>query len=146
MMTRSLAALALLALATPALADGDATKGEQLFNRCKVCHSIVKDDGTAVVKGGLTGPNLYGVIGRVAASGPKGNSADPFSYGPGLRELGKTGLIWTEALVAQYVENPTAFVKEKTGDAAARSNMAFMLSKGGADVAAYLASVGPAAK
>ena len=27
---------------------------------------IVADDGTEIVKAGLTGPNLYGVVGRVA--------------------------------------------------------------------------------
>ncbi|MBI1219236.1 MAG: cytochrome C [Rhodobacteraceae bacterium] len=139
-----LAGLAVIALAAPAFADGDAAKGATQFNKCKACHSIIKDDGTAVIKGGLVGPNLYGVIGRVAASGHKAGSADEFNYGPGLKELGKTGMVWTQDLVAQYVADPTAFVKEKTGDQAARSNMAFKLPTGGDDVAAYLASVGPA--
>lgn len=132
-----LAGIALLALAGPALADGDAAKGEQTFNKCKACHSIIKDDGTPVVKGGKIGPNLYGVIGR------KAGSEAGFNYGTGLKELGKD-VTWTQELIAEYVKNPTAFVKEKTGDQAARSNMAFMLAQGGADVAAYLASVGPA--
>lgn len=139
MKTQILASLALLALAGPALADGDAAKGAQVFNKCKACHSIVKDDGTDVVKGGKIGPNLYGVIGR------KAGTEAGFNYGPGLKELGEKGVVWDQALVAEYVKNPTAFVKEKTGDAGSRSNMAFMLPQGGEDVAAYLASVGPAA-
>ncbi|MDE3080071.1 MAG: cytochrome C [Paracoccaceae bacterium] len=146
MKTPILAAFALTIVAGPALAAGDAAKGAQDFMKCKACHSIIKDDGTAIVKGGILGPNLYGVIGRPAASGKRANNGQPFTYGPGLKELGQKGVVWTEDLVAEYVKNPTAFVKSHTGDAAARSNMAFMLSQGGEDVAAYLASVGPAAK
>ena len=145
MKAQILAGLAVIALAAPAFADGDVAKGETQFNKCKACHSIIKDDGTAIIKGGMVGPNLYGVIGRVAASGHKAGSADAFGYGPGLLELGKTGMVWTQDLVAQYVTDPTAFVKAQTKDDAAKSNMAFMLPTGGADVAAYLASVGPAA-
>lgn len=141
-----LASIALIALAGPALAAGDVTKGAHDFMKCKACHSIIKDDGTAVVRGGILGPNLYGVIGRKAATGKRSNNGKPYNYGRGLRELGKKDLIWTQALVAEYVKNPTAFVKKHTGDFSARSNMSFHLSRGGADVAAYLASVGPAAK
>lgn len=143
MRTQIIAVLGLLALATPALADGDAAKGEQVFNKCKACHSIVKPDGTPVVKGGMVGPDLYGVIGRAAASGTAANGK-PFNYGTGLQALGKDGVVWTQALVAEYVKNPTAFVHEKTNDNSLRSNMSFMLAQGGEDVAAYLASVAPA--
>lgn len=136
-LTPILVATALLA-AGPVLAAGDAEKGAKEFNKCKACHAIVADDGTAIVKGGKTGPNLYGVVGRKAAS------EEGFKYGAGLVELGETGLVWDEALITAYVTDPTAFVKEKTGDAAAKSNMTFKLAKGGEDVAAYLASVKPA--
>ena len=63
-------ATALLALmATPALADdGDVAKGEKEFNQCKACHMIQDDAGTDIVKGGKTGPNLFGVVGREIAS------------------------------------------------------------------------------
>ena len=60
-------ALAFALLAAPAFA-GDAAKGESDFKKCKACHSIVADDGTAIVKGGKVGPNLYGVIGRQIGS------------------------------------------------------------------------------
>ena len=129
--------LAALALATPALAAGDAAKGEADFKKCKACHSIIKADGTAVVKGGKTGPNLFGVIGRTA-----GTAAD-FKYGDSVVAAGAAGLVWDEALIAAYVADPTAFLKEKTGDDAAKSRMTFKLAKGGEDVAAYLASVAP---
>ena len=134
-----IAALA-LGLATPALAGaapGDAEMGARDFGKCKACHSIV--NGTEVIaKGGMTGPNLYGVIGRVV-----GSEAD-FRYGPGLAEANATGFVWTEAALAAYVTDPTGWIRELTGDPAARSRMTFRL-KDGADVAAYLASVAPAA-
>lgn len=145
MKTQIIAALAAMALAQPALAAGDIAKGKRDFLKCKACHSVVKPDGTKVVPGGILGPDLYGVIGRKAGTGIASNTLKPFNYGKGLKELGKDGVVWTEALVAEYVKNPTAFVRKHTGDNSARSNMSFMLPKGGEDVAAYLASLAPAA-
>lgn len=135
--TTLVAALALAALAAPAFA-GDAAKGEKEFNKCKACHAIIADDGTEIIKGGKTGPNLYGVVGRAVAS-----VAD-FTYGDSIKALGATGAVWDEASIATYVADPTAYLKDKTGDAAAKSKMTFKLAKGGEDVAAYLASVKPA--
>ena len=60
-------ALGALMLATPAMA-ADPAAGESDFKKCKACHAIVASDGTEVVKGGKTGPNLGGVIGRPIAS------------------------------------------------------------------------------
>jgi cytochrome c len=132
-----IAGLALAALAAPAFA-GDAAKGESEFKKCKACHSIIADDGTEIQKGGKTGPNLYGVIGRQI-----GAAAD-FKYGDSIIAAGADGTVWDEALLAAYVADPGAWLKEKTGDAAAKSKMTFKLAKGGEDVAAYLASVKPA--
>ncbi len=138
-MKLTLIALAAATLvAAPALAAGDAEKGAKEFNKCKACHMIVADDGTAIVKGGKTGPNLYGVIGRPVAS-----VAD-FKYGAGILAVGASGAVWDEAMLTAYVTDPGAFLKEKTGDPAAKTNMTFKLAKGGEDVAAYLASVKPA--
>lgn len=132
------AALGAIALAAPALAQ-DVAKGEKEFNKCKTCHMIVAPDGTEIVKGAKTGPNLYGVIGRPVAS------YEGFDYGDGILAYGATGAVWDEALLAEYVVDPAKFLKEKTGDSKARSKMAFKLAKGGPDIAAYLASVAPAA-
>ncbi len=138
MMKRPLfALLGALCLASPALA-GDAAKGESDFKKCKACHAIIADDGTKIVVGGKTGPNLYGVIGRQVAS-----VAD-FKYGDSIKAVGDTGLVWDEAMLATYVADPTAWLKDKTGDAGAKSKMSFKLAKGGEDMAAYLASVKPA--
>lgn len=128
---------ALFALSAPVFA-GDAAKGEKDFKKCKSCHMIVADDGTEIVKGGKTGPNLYGVIGRTAGT------AD-FKYGDSIVAAGAAGLVWDETNIVAYIADPKAFLVEATGDAGAKSKMSFKLAKGGEDLAAYLASVGPAA-
>ncbi|MGC3940256.1 c-type cytochrome [Roseobacter sp. EG26] len=139
-MTRTFAAILALSFAAPAFADGhstgDAEAGEKTFNKCKSCHMIVADDGTVVVKGGKTGPNLYGVIGRTAGT------AD-FKYGKDIVAAGEAGLVWDEANLAEYVADPREFLKTTLDDPKAKSRMSFKLKKGGEDVAAYLASVGP---
>lgn len=122
------------ALAAPALAQ-DAAAGEKAFNKCKACHSIIADDGTAIIKGGKTGPNLYGVIGRPVAS------VAGFNYGDSIMAVGAAGAAWDQASVVAYLADPTAWLQEKTGDGAAKSKMSFKLVDGAADVAAYLASV-----
>jgi cytochrome c len=131
------AALAALSLATPALAEGDAAKGEKEFGKCKSCHMVVSPDGTEIVKGGKTGPNLYGVIGRAAGS------AD-FKYSASLKAAGEKGLVWDAASFATYTVDPGKFLKDYLGDDKAKSSMTFKLKKGGEDIAAWLASVAPA--
>ncbi|WP_298975325.1 c-type cytochrome [uncultured Roseobacter sp.] len=135
-MTRTFAAIIALSFAAPAFAEGDAAEGEKTFNKCKSCHMIVADDGTEIVKGGKTGPNLYGVIGRTAGT------AD-FKYGDDLAAAGEAGLVWDEANLAEYTADPRAFLRTYLDDSKAKSRMSFKLKKGGEDVAAYLASVGP---
>lgn len=134
-----IASAALLTLAAPAFA-GDAEKGEKAFNKCKSCHMVVSPEGETIVKGGKTGPNLYGVVGRQAGS------VDGFKYGKSLVEAGEGGLIWDEASLAAFVADPRGYLKEVTGSGSAKSKMSFKLKKGGEDVAAYLASVAPAAE
>ncbi len=134
MKTFILLALTSAALAAPAVA-GDPALGEEAFKKCKACHSVIAADGTEIQKGGRTGPNLYGVIGRGIASDPD------FSYGESLAALGATGAVWDEASLAAYVANPADYLKTALGDDAAKSKMSFKLASGGEDVAAYLASV-----
>ena len=135
-MTRIIvAAAAVLSLAAPAFAAGDATKGEADFKKCKACHSIVGDDGTEIQKGGKTGPNLYGVVGRAA-----GTVAD-FKYSQVMTEAGAKGLVWSEETLTSYLPDPSKFLEETSGDAAGKSKMTFKLAKGAEDMAAYLASV-----
>ncbi|EAQ04932.1 cytochrome c family protein [Pseudooceanicola batsensis HTCC2597] len=135
-MTRSLTiAAALAALAAPAYSDGDAAAGENEFRKCKSCHEIATADET-LVRGGKTGPNLYGVVGRTAGT------VEGFNYGDDLVRAGEAGLVWDEAQLAAYMEDPRAFLRDYLGDNSARSRMTFRLRKGSEDVAAYLATVG----
>ena len=134
MKTFAVLAFAATAMAAPAFA-GDPVAGEDTFKKCRACHSVIAPDGTEIQKGGRTGPNLYGVIGRGIASDPD------FSYGDSIAALGATGAVWDEASLAAYTANPAEYLKTALGDPAAKSKMSFKLAEGGADVAAYLASV-----
>lgn len=130
-----LSAAALLALAAPAFA-GDVAVGEKEFGKCKSCHMIVADDGTEIVKGGKVGPNLYGVVGRVAGS------VDGFSYGDGLKAAQAAGVVWTEAEIAAFITDPKAWLDGKGHPN--KSKMSFKAKAKQEDLAAYLASVKPA--
>lgn len=127
----AIAALALTA-ATPLFA-GDAAKGEKAFKKCKSCHMIVTDAGDTIVKGGKTGPNLYGVIGRAAGA------QEGFKYSSAINGAAEAGLVWTEEGLAEFVVDPSAYLEAQGGSG--RSKMSFKLKKGGEDVAAYLASL-----
>ena len=131
-------AAAFLAFAAPAFAEGDATAGETVFKKCKSCHMVVAPDGTEIQKGGKPGPNLYGVIGRVAGS------VEGFKYDKGLQDAFAAGFVWTEEALAEYVVDPKAYNDHHGWSP--KSKMTFKLKEGGADVAAYLASVAPASQ
>ena len=98
---------------------------------------IVAPDGTEVQKGGKTGPNLFGVVGRPVASDPE------FKYGEGILAAKEKGAVWDEAQLTTYLQDPNAWVKAASGDESARSKMTFKLPKEeeAADVAAYLATI-----
>jgi len=127
-------ATAVAVLGAPAFA-ADPAAGEDAFKKCKACHSVVAPDGTEIQKGGRTGPNLHGVIGRAVASDPD------FRYGGSLAALGATGAVWDAASFAAYTADPAGYLKSALGDNGAKSKMSFKLASGGEDVAAYLTSV-----
>ncbi|KUJ78150.1 cytochrome C [Ruegeria marisrubri] len=144
MIKQTLAAMILTALGTaPALAAGDPKKGEMLYNRCSSCHAIIRD-GEVLVKGGITGPNLYGVVGRVAGT------ENDYRYGgerlpigmftDDMIRAGEKGLVWTEENIAAYSRDPIGFIREFLKDDGARPNMSVKLKKGAEDIAAYLAT------
>lgn len=139
------AAAALTALASgPALAgahaSGDAAAGESAFNQCKACHSITDADGNNIVRGGKTGPNLYGLPGRTA-----GTEADFGRYKDSIVAAGEAGLVWDEEHFVTYVQDPNAFLKDYLDDPKARSGMAFRARKeeDAVNIWAYIASVSP---
>jgi cytochrome c len=114
-----LAALASAMLfAGPALAEGDAAKGEKVFAKCKACHENEK--GVNKV-----GPTLKGVVGRKAAS------VEGFKYSEAMLAKGTEGVVWDEATLTVYLADPKAFVP--------KTKMAFAGLKKPEDVADVIA-------
>ncbi|MDE4133193.1 cytochrome C [Phaeobacter sp. QD34_3] len=138
-MKRLMSAAVIGLLAAPAFAEGDAAKGESGFKKCKSCHMVVSDSGETIVKGGKTGPNLWGVAGRTAGT------AEGFKYGNDMVAAGEAGLVWDEANFVAFTNDPRGFLQEHLGDSKAKSKMSFKLKKGGEDIYAFLAQHGPAA-
>ena len=78
----------------------DAAKGEQVFKQCMTCHRIGPDAKN------LVGPVLTGVIGRQSGTAPG------FAYSPLNKAAGENGLVWSDALVMEYLPDPNAFLKK----------------------------------
>ena len=116
---RAIVALIFLLPPLPVLADGDAAKGEGVFqNRCSDCHAVNGDQ----VK---VGPPLSGLFGRVSGSWPG------FTYSEAMKAA---GIVWGADTLAQYLPNPRAMVP--------KTKMAFNgLKRAGEaeDLIAYLA-------
>ena len=102
-------AASVLALAAPAFAEGDADAGAKDWKKCKACHAIVDADGEVIEKGGKTGPNLFGVVDRAAASDP-----DFGKYSDELQALADGGLVWTAEELAKYIPNAREYIGGKT--------------------------------
>ena len=132
-------AAAILALSgTAAFAEGDVEQGEKDFKKCKACHGIVSPDGETIVKGGKTGPNLWGVIGRAP-----GADEEFKRYSDEIMQLAGEDFVWTEEEVAAYVPDAGDYLAEKLGLDKVRTAMTPQRVKEPADVAAFLAQYGP---
>jgi cytochrome c len=96
MIRASLIALVLIAGSTIAAnAAGDAQAGAVVYKRCAICHTSDKGGGDAL------GPNLFGIVGRKAAS------RAGFAYsGP----LQKAGIVWNEANLTKWAAGPARLV------------------------------------
>lgn len=116
---------------------GDAEAGEKAFQKCKACHAIQPPEGAAIVRGGRTGPNLYGVIGRQAGT------VEDYRYGDDLVRAGEEGLVWDAESFTAYVQDPKGYLAEFLDDPSARSKMSYRLRDGMEDIYAYLVEVGP---
>lgn len=135
-------AAAFALLSAPALADGhvsgDASAGEETFNRqCVACHEIVDDSGeTLAGRGAQTGPNLYNVTGRGIAQ------VEDFNYSDSLVELDEAGETWTEENFVGYAQDPTGWLREVLDDRRARGKMAYQVrsEEDALNLYAYLAT------
>jgi cytochrome c len=114
-------AAAICSISAGAKAEGDATKGENTFKKCKICHQIGEGAKNAV------GPVLTGVVGRKAGTG------EGFNYSPAMKKAGEDGTTWTEENIDKYLTDPKGFIPQ--------NKMAFVGLKQPderADVIAYL--------
>ena len=90
------ATVAFLSLATGvANAAGDAVAGKGVFARCAACHVATKGGGNGL------GPNLFGVVGRKAAT------VANFSYSGALKS---SGITWTPDKLKIWVSGPQKLV------------------------------------
>jgi cytochrome c len=94
------AAVALVGIYGPALAEGDATKGKAAFAKCGICHQVGPGAKT------LVGPELNGIVGRKAAS-----VAD-YPYSAGMKKLGADGWVWTEENTDKWITDPKALIPD----------------------------------
>ena len=115
---RPRSALLALVACTAAAHAGDPNKGKQAFSACQVCHSVVKGGPNGL------GPNLFGVVGRKAASLPG------FYYSAALKN---SKITWTNDKLEAWIMSPYKLVPG--------NRMAFVGisdSKKADDVVAYL--------
>ena len=116
--TAVLQVIGVLSLVSAAHAAGDPSAGQAVFAQCAACHSV----GAAAQNG--IGPVLNGVVGRTAGTYPG------YRYSSAMR---KSGLVWDEAVLTQYLRGPDKLVPG--------TKMAFagvVDDKDLADVVAYL--------
>ncbi len=85
-------------MAAPAFADGDAEKGEKVFNKCKACHAVGDDAKNKV------GPVLNGVVGA------KFGHIEDFKYSKALLEKAEEGLVWDEETLSAYLTDPKEII------------------------------------
>ena len=120
------------ALITPALAAGDAAKGEKEFRRCAACHSVEEGDNRV-------GPSLHNIIGRRAGTAPD------YNYSESYVTAGEKDLVWSVDDIVAYLENPKDFLVEFLGtdDVSTKMRNKFKKLSLRENIAAYLASISP---
>lgn len=94
-------------------------EGERQFKKCAACHKV----GEGARNG--TGPQLNGIVNRAAGT------IDGFKYSKPLADMAAGGLVWDDAALHAFLENPKAFVKG--------TRMSFAGMKGEGDRAAVIA-------
>jgi cytochrome c len=77
------------------LAQADAAKGQQVFNKCMACHNADKGGANQL------GPNLWGVIGLPIAEDRGG-----FAFSDALKKVGGT---WNFDNLSKWLDSPKTF-------------------------------------
>jgi cytochrome c len=91
-MFRVVAAAAFALLAGPAVAAGDAARGEKIYARCAACHALAYD---------RTGPRHCGLFSRHAGTVPG------FAYSDAMQ---RSKIVWNEKTLDRFLANPTGAV------------------------------------
>jgi cytochrome c len=81
------------------LPTADITAGKTTTAVCQTCHNFDKGGPN------MTGPNLYGVVGRKPGSHPG------FSYSPGMVAMGDKLGMWTYDDLNTFLSGPQAYVQ-----------------------------------
>jgi cytochrome c len=87
------------AAASACAEEGDAARGERVFQRCYACHSI---DPNETAK--LQGPTLFRVVGRPAGA------IVGFDYSDAMKARAAAGLVWETTVLDDYIADPEALV------------------------------------
>lgn len=93
--TPAVEAAPVVAAADPAVIEA----GGKVFKKCAACHKV----GEGAKNG--TGPMQNGIVGRAAGS------VEGFKYSKALMDMAAAGLVWDEASLDAFLENPKAFMK-----------------------------------
>jgi cytochrome c len=121
---------------------GDAAVGAGLFaETCVACHAIKNEAGEVLVEAeSRTGPNLYGVAGRIVGGDPD------FYFGDMIRAYRDMGAIWEEENFVAFLPHPTEFLREVTGKGGTSQMPHGMVidDQQSHDLWAYLATFSPA--
>jgi cytochrome c len=80
------------------LPTADVAAGEQVFAKCKSCHTIAEGGPNG------TGPDLFGVVGR------KPGSHGGFAYSAGMTEFGGKQPIWDYEHISEFITGPQKYI------------------------------------
>ena len=92
----ALVAAAVLFAGVAAAAEGNAARGEKLYDRCAACHALAQD---------RVGPRHCGLLGRRAGS------VAGFDYSPAMKI---SGIVWTARALDRFLTAPTKEVPGTT--------------------------------
>ncbi|WP_444789769.1 c-type cytochrome [Roseinatronobacter sp. NSM] len=106
---------------------------ERMWADCRTCHAVTAPDGSVLARGGRSGPNLYGIAGRAAAS-----DGDFRFYSDAMRAARARGISWTQDNFVAYLANPEQFLRSVTGNPDAVAEMHVELRQGGQALFDYL--------